>query len=267
MARAHEQNKKEPEEEANTGFFGDEASEDESTNAHTESSASVYERLKQKIRANEYISPEQVEKFMGMRPSRGNPSMRARPAPPPPTYEIVRLPTSRGTSQTSDLTSTDTRPSSDLKRKLAVKLACVGCVVGIPKDKYEEDIASESRADVGDEFEVGNYSIHGHDENGREQVEKEEILVDDLQKEEPKRVTFLSELVESYNQKLSLHDDDTQHSHYDDVSSTDEIRLLGCLDSTERWLSLRDDASAYEYTTVGSFSTTASTNYPFPCGL
>jgi hypothetical protein len=268
MVRAQDQDKKESEEEANTGFFGDEASEDESSNAPTETSASVYERLKQKIRANEYISPEQVEKFMGMRPSRRHASIRARPAPPPPAYEIVRLPTSRGTSRTSDVTFTGTRASSVFKRKLAVKLACVGCVVGIPKDKLEGDNTSGSRVDVGDEFELENDSIH--DENDREQVENEEILVDDsleLQKGEPKRVSFLSELVESYNQKLPLHDDDTQHSIYDDVSSTDEIRLLGCLDSTERWLRLRDDASAYEYTTVGSFSTSASTNYPFSCGL
>jgi len=238
------------------------------TKDSSETSATIYERLRRSLEENDYISPEQVENFLGIRPSKQHISARgsaaAAAAAAAEGTEMVLKHSKRSHSkrskwrvrtQDSEEASISPQKSTKFKHKLSARLACMACVVGVHRgqDEAEGDV-EESRLKVVSESRLG-------DQEEQARLQEENLTCENevgIKKE--KRVTFLSDLIDSYNQEVTKdrYGDDDLYSQDLDSERT-EYRLTYCLDEVERWLDFRDDfSSCNDNTTHGSYTTSSS---------
>lgn len=263
MRQAQERNRKEKEEAERLKALQEQTQlqeQEQHTVAGSEASASTYSCLHRRIQRDEYISPEQVERFLGVRSSRKNAPVRDTCIQT--EQDVVKVRKSRR----DDTSSTVSKASSIFQRKFSAKIACVACVVGIPKATREEGPDDDAEDETRQED-----ATTGHDDAVVQQQESwfsfggaASSLVDgsamqenpDSRKQTTKRVSFLSDLVESHNQRVDPPSDDDEELE----NQIAEYSLLSCLDDAERWLGIRDDVSANASITTGG-----SSRGPFSC--
>lgn len=155
-------------------------------------------------------------------------------------------PSSHSSHHGGSSTGHSSRAPSVFKHKLSMKLACVACVVGVPKgvkqdpdeSRVDDDEDDEDVEDDSNSFFRGSYGQR--DARGSPSV---------TSREPPslqggwKKVRFSSEVC-SYDEVSHARARDND-KHFGAENQVEENSLLAILEETERWLGIRDDESSH----------------------